>query len=133
MAKLNEVNVQPDAEALRKTKVLVVEDNADAQLTICEMLSILDYEAIGVASGLDALDMLESYDILLTDVHLPGMSGIELAKKAHALHPAMGIIISSGMDVSTELDFDLQTLPKPFSMTLLTEILQKAENSSAGR
>ncbi|MBA3696782.1 MAG: response regulator, partial [Methylotenera sp.] len=111
------------------TKVLVVEDNHDAQITLCEMLSILGYESIGVSNGQDALVHFNNFDVLLTDVNLPGISGIELAKKFHALHPSKPIIISSGMDVSTQLQFEIQLLPKPFSMTLLAEILQKTRSS----
>lgn len=123
----NELNAKAKEAELTQNKVLVVEDNSDALITMCDMLSILGYEATGVSSALDALGMLENFDILLTDVNLPGMSGIELAKKTNALYPAMPIIISSGMDISTELGFEPQILPKPFSLALLTEILMKVK------
>lgn len=106
-------------------KVLVVEDNIDAQVTICEMLSILNYEAYGVTNGLDALGMIKDYDILLTDLNLPGMNGIELVRQTKAINPLIAIIISSGMDINIELDTEFQILPKPFTMTLLNNVLQK--------
>ena len=113
------------------TKILVVEDNLDAQITLCELLTMLGYHAIGVSSAEDAIEQLATFDILLTDVNLPGISGIDLAKKAHALYPSKPIIISSGMDVSTQLEFEVQLLPKPFSMMILSEILEKTKSSTA--
>lgn len=107
-------------------KILVVEDNVDAQTTLCELLSMLGYEAAGVLSAEDALAQLAGFDILLTDVNLPGMNGIELAMKSHALNASKPIIISSGMDISTQLPFAVQLLPKPFSIMILSEILDNA-------
>lgn len=107
-------------------KILVVEDNVDAQTTLCELLSMLGYEAAGVSSAEDALAQLADFDILLTDVNLPGKSGIELAIKSHALYASKPIIISSGMDISTQLPFAVQLLPKPFSIMILSEILDNA-------
>ncbi len=115
------------------TSILVVEDNLDAQLALCELLSMLGHHAVGVSSAEEALDQLSSFDILLTDVNLPGISGIELAKKAHVLYPSKPVIISSGMDISTQLEFEVQLLPKPFSMVILSEVLEKAKSFSARR
>lgn len=109
-------------------KILVVEDNFEAQATLCELLEMLDYQAQGVATAEEALDELPHYDILLTDINLPGMSGIELAQKSNAIYPLKPIIISSGMDISTQLLFEVQILPKPFSVTILSGILEKAKS-----
>jgi CheY-like chemotaxis protein len=108
-------------------KILVVEDNFEAQTTLCELLEMLDYQANGVATAEEALDKLPHFDIILTDVNLPGISGIELAQKINTMYPTKPIIISSGMDISTQLQFDVQVLPKPFSVTVLLEILEKAK------
>ena len=109
-------------------KILVVEDNLDAQITLCELLEMLDYKAKGVATAEDALNQLPHFDILLTDVNLPGMNGIELAQKINKIDPTKPIIISSGMDISLALHFEVQVLPKPFNLTILSEVLEKAKN-----
>lgn len=109
-------------------KILVVEDNFEAQATLCELLEMLDYQAQGVATAEEALDKLLHVDILLTDVNLPGINGIELAQKCNQLDPTKPIIICSGMDISAHFQFEVQVLPKPFSITILTEILEKAKN-----
>ncbi|HSI42938.1 MAG TPA: response regulator [Methylotenera sp.] len=115
--------------AAKPIKILVVEDNEEAQLTLCELLSMLGYYAEGVTTGEDALDMLADFDILLTDMNLPGMSGIELAQKCYSLDANKPIIISSGMDISTQLQFEVQLLPKPFSIAILSEVLEKSKKS----
>lgn len=114
-------------EQVTLTKILVVEDNLDAQAALCELLSLLDYQVVGVATAEDAIREIGNFDILLTDLNLPGMSGVELAKKIESANPNIPIIISSGMDISTELDFGVLMLPKPFSVSILNEILDKAK------
>jgi CheY-like chemotaxis protein len=109
------------------TKILVVEDNLDAQAALCELLSLLDYQVVGVGTAEDAIKEIGNFDILLTDLNLPGMNGIELAKKIKSVNPNVPIIISSGMDISAELNFDVFTLPKPFTVSILNEILDKAK------
>lgn len=113
-------------------KILVVEDNLDAQATLCELLSMLGYEAISASSAEEAVQLLAEVDILLTDVNLPGMSGVELAIKSHAQDASKPIIISSGMDTASKLPFAVQLLPKPFSMAILSEILDKASKQNSG-
>ena len=109
-------------------RILVVEDNSEAQSALCELLELLDYQALGVANAEEALDKFPHFDILLTDINLPGISGIELARKCNTMDPAKPIIITSGMDISTQFQFEVQMLPKPFSVTKLSEILERAKN-----
>lgn len=109
-------------------KILVVEDNLEAQASLCELLTMLDYQALGVSTAEEALKQIHLFDVLLTDVNLPGMSGIELVKQTNLLAPSMPLIISSGMDISIDLSFDVLILPKPFSMKIMTEILGRAKN-----
>lgn len=111
-----------------QTKILVVEDNEEAQATLCELLMLLGYDAVGLSSGEEALKQVAGFDIVLTDLNLPKMSGLELAEKIHALHPDKPIIISSGMDVVPQLSFEVQLLPKPFNVKVLSDILNKLKS-----
>lgn len=120
---------QDRGDAAKPTRILVVEDNEEAQTTLCELLSILGYHAEGVTTGEEALTLLADFDILLTDLNLPGMSGMELAQKCFELHAGKPIIISSGMDSVTQLQFEVHLLPKPFSIGILSEILDKSKKS----
>jgi CheY-like chemotaxis protein len=122
----------PESNITMLGKILVVEDNLEAQATLCELLSMLGYEAIGASSAEEALALLAEVDILLTDVNLPGISGTELAIRCHAQDASKPIIISSGMDTASKLPFAVQLLPKPFSMAILSEILDKASKQNPG-
>ena len=108
-----------------QTKILVVEDNEEAQATLRELLMLLGYDAVGLSSGEEALTQIAGFDIVLTDLNLPKMSGLELAEKIHAIYPDKPIIISSGMDVVPQLSFEVQLLPKPFNVKVLSDILNK--------
>lgn len=112
---------------LKILKILIVEDNLEAQSTLCELLEMLDYFAEGASTAEEALNKLPNFDILLTDINLPGMSGLELAKISSALYPSKPIIISSGMDITSQLQSNVQLMPKPFTMAELTEVLAKAK------
>lgn len=107
--------------------VLVVEDNLDAQYLTCELLAALGHAAQGASDGEQALAMLatQAFEVLLTDVNLPGISGIELATQAVQTHPAMKIIFASGYggDVASHVGFASLSLPKPYDMAQLQTVL----------
>jgi len=117
--------------------VLVVEDNLDSQYLVCEMLKAFGYEADGVAHPDDALARLAAgrYHVLFTDVSLPGMSGVELAREAMRLYPHLKVIFASGYGdmLLKHLDFPYQSLQKPYELDQLQNALnQVGEQLRAG-
>lgn len=107
--------------------ILVVEDNIDSQQLVCELLSALGHRAYGVDSGEKALPMLEqhAFNVLFTDVSLPGMSGIDLAQKVSVSMPALKIIFASGYgaQISKNISSSTFSLPKPYDIDQLQTIL----------
>ena len=107
--------------------ILVVEDNLDSQQLVCELLGALGHRAEGVGSGEHALVALErnSFDVLFTDVNLPGMSGIELAQQMNVRAPALKIIFASGYgaQISKNVGNASFSLPKPYDIDQLQNIL----------
>ncbi|WP_240475782.1 response regulator [Herbaspirillum rhizosphaerae] len=107
--------------------ILVVEDNLDSQQLVCELLAALGHFAEGVGSGEQALVALEqqSFDVLFTDVNLPGMSGIELAQQINVRIPALKIIFASGYgaQISKNVGTASFSLPKPYDIDQLQNIL----------
>jgi len=95
MERISDIGKTHDDASLH---ILVVEDNLDSQVLVCELLNVLGHRANGVASGEFALSALEqdAYDVLFTDISLPGMSGIELVRKVSETNPALKIIYASG-------------------------------------
>lgn len=112
------------------TRILVVEDNPDSLYLACEILRVLGYDVDGADSGEQALAWLaaQSCDILFTDISLPGMSGIELARTAHARHPGLRIVFASGFgdSLTSALDFPATTIRKPYDLEQLQQALAAA-------
>jgi CheY-like chemotaxis protein len=116
----------------RALRVLVVEDNLDSQYLVCEMLKAFGHEADGVGHAEGALEQLgrASYDVLFSDVSLPGMSGVDLAREALRAYPHMHVIFASGYGEALlrHVEFPFQSLQKPYEI----EQLQAALASTGG-
>jgi len=110
-------------------KILVVEDNLDSQLMVCELVGMLGHTVSGVSDGEAAWELLneQDFDILFTDVSLPGMSGIALARMVLRDKPGMRIIFSTGYGKESmdELGFSASVLRKPYDLTELQAALDQ--------
>lgn len=103
-------------------RVLLVEDNLDLLELAIDMLKLLGHEVIAARSGEDALDCLRSVtdlQILITDVNMPGMNGIELACRTRQMYPSLRVLLVSGradsvMAEAASNHFDV--LPKPYHL-----------------
>jgi CheY-like chemotaxis protein len=111
-----------------RLRILVVEDNIDSQYLVCEMLKAFGHEAEGVAHPDDALARLGAarYDVLFSDVSLPGMSGVELARQALKDNPALKVIFASGYGdtLLRHLEFPYLSLQKPYELDQLQNALE---------
>jgi signal transduction histidine kinase/DNA-binding response OmpR family regulator len=127
-ASVNTTNITPPTMPL---KILVVEDNEDARTTLCELLMLLGYQPRSAPNAEAALQAVNgaTFDVLLTDVTLPGKSGLELATIAHANSPNLKVVFSSGHGpVSSEsFPFKIWSLPKPYTLQTLQSILAEIE------
>jgi len=116
----------PSATGLR---ILVVEDHADSREAICEVLAMLGHRPHSAGSGEEALANLhmQAFDVLLTDISLPGMSGVELAHKAIEAVPALRCVFASGRDLPHDAHFPFEWLAvrKPYTGEHIQEILSK--------
>jgi len=80
-------------------RVLVVEDNPDMREVACTMLAGLGYRVTAAGDAAQALELIASeapFDLLFSDVVMPGMSGIELAETVRRSHPGMKVLLTSG-------------------------------------
>ncbi|SDD10271.1 PAS fold-containing protein [Massilia sp. PDC64] len=121
--------VEAPAEATGPLRILVVEDNVDSQYLVCEMLRAFGHEADGVGHPNDALARLAAgqYDVLFTDVSLPGMSGVDLARQAVTQAPSMRVIFASGYGdtLLRHVEFPYLSLQKPYELDQLQQALDK--------
>ncbi|MGZ5180194.1 MAG: response regulator [Ramlibacter sp.] len=67
-------------------RILVVDDNTDAALTLVELLEVVGYQAESAHDGESALRQLDSFrpQLALLDISLPGMDGYELARQVRS-------------------------------------------------
>jgi DNA-binding response OmpR family regulator len=88
-----------------KSKVIVADDERLIANTLAIILNNAGYEARAVFSGEQIVDLLDSFqpELLITDVVMPGMSGIEAAIVARNKLPTCNILLFSGQAVTSDL------------------------------
>jgi CheY-like chemotaxis protein len=118
---------------LPQMDVLLVEDNQEVSLITVEYLTELGHRTVAVAAAESALERLtqRNFDAVLTDVSLPGMSGIELAKELVKQYPKLPVVISSGYGSNVEVMLGTRqpgvfVLPKPYDISTLEKTLSQA-------
>ena len=116
--------------------VLLVEDYKPSREVYHRVLDAAGYRVIDAADGDAALDVLnsEAVDVLLTDVFMPGMSGIELLERARKLRPDLRAIVMTGQKTGEAVMGALRNraceiLAKPFHTEELIEAVRSAMNS----
>jgi CheY-like chemotaxis protein len=114
---------QPRA-AHEAARVLFVEDDTESREALGELLGALGLACTAVASAEAALPLANAqhYDVLLTDLTLPGMSGDELARAVRRVQPEIRVLLVSGYGRSAEIGAPIpgaRLLGKPLDMVQL--------------
>jgi two-component system OmpR family response regulator len=83
---------------MEKFKVLIVDDELDFLETIIKRLQDRDLDVMGADSGFKALELLDGqdFDVVVLDVKMPGMDGIETLKEMKKKRPLMEVIMLTG-------------------------------------
>jgi DNA-binding NtrC family response regulator len=118
---------------MAKGKILVVDDELVICKSVQRILSPEGYEVETALSGQEALEKLgqESFDLVITDLKMPGMDGMELLAKIRERDPEMIIIMITGYStVQTAVQAmkmgALDYIPKPFTPEELIVVVEKA-------
>lgn len=120
-------------------RVLVVDDQSHVRAAILAMLRVKGYDAVGVGDAVSALREFDSapFDLVVTDVYLPGIDGVRLIKDLRARAPDLPVIAISGVLLGrskrTALDIfpiapglnEIECLQKPFRVTALLATIEK--------
>lgn len=119
-------------------KALVVDDQDDVREMAMALFTSLGYEVLSASNGSDALDLLRrtpDIDVLFSDVVMPGMSGLKLAKEARALIPGLKIILASGYAPQALTEgadiFDFGFISKPYTLAQILKQLRTAAATPA--
>ncbi|MFH1027211.1 MAG: response regulator, partial [Pseudomonadota bacterium] len=114
-------------------RIMIVDDEAELMTALCEMLAGQGFETAGFRTGAEALAVLrdQEFDLLLTDLMMPGMDGIELIRNGLEIDPNLvGIIMTGQGTVQTAVEamktgaFDY--ILKPFKLNTLLPLLTRA-------
>jgi DNA-binding NtrC family response regulator len=113
-------------------RVLLVDDQSDVRETSQQMLELLGCQVEGAPTAEAAEAALKDsrFDVLVTDISLPGRSGLALAEEAGALQPGIKVVLSSGYaqpfgQGSALPGFVGWNLPKPYGLPELEALLQQ--------
>ena len=116
-------------------QILLVEDDESLRKFLAQALIRAGHEVTDFGDGEDAYECLISFrfDLLLTDIVMPGMDGIELAKRAAEMNPSMKIMFITGfaavaLHPSSNAPKQAKILSKPFH---LREIVAEVERMMA--
>ncbi|CAL74199.1 putative sensor histidine kinase with a Response regulator receiver domain [Bradyrhizobium sp. ORS 278] len=115
----------------RGMSVLVVEDNIDVGRSATEALAELGYLTTLVDNAKDALEELidgaSRFDVVFTDVVMPGMTGLELAEEIRRLELNIPVVLASGYShvLAQQGTNGFELLRKPYSIEELSRVLHK--------
>ena len=112
--------------------ILVVDDDDVIRDTLCELLSLEhSCEMAGTAEDALAKFQARSFDVVLTDISMPGLSGMELLNRVLQLYPGTPVIMISGVSDQEQAQslisqgaFDY--LLKPFRLEVVEESVKRA-------
>ena len=116
--------------AANSTKILLAEDDNDMRRFLVKALQNAGYDVASFDNGLSAYNRLreEPFTLLLTDIVMPEMDGIELARRATELDPDIKVMFITGfaavaLNADNEAPSEAKVLSKPFHLRdLVSEV-----------
>jgi DNA-binding NtrC family response regulator len=116
-----------------KIKILVVDDDKDMLETVIDILKALNYEVIGTNDPKEVLDIIENNEIniLLSDIKMPEITGLDLTKMVKKNYPEMIVILMTGFgDAYTAQDALMagadEYITKPFKKNEIELVVERA-------
>ena len=113
-------------------KILLAEDDNDMRRFLVKALEKAGYKVLSYYNGASAYDRLreEPFSLLLTDIVMPEMDGIELARRATELDPDLKVMFITGfaavaLNPDSKAPKDAKVLSKPFHLRDLVEEVNK--------
>jgi CheY-like chemotaxis protein len=119
----------PQIQTILPLSMLYIEDNALVREITCDLLADDIREIVAVASGEEGLDAFNGkrFDLAVTDISLPAMSGLEFVREVKKIAPEFPVILASGYPMNPS-DFDLgsriRAITKPFEAPQLRALIE---------
>ena len=110
--------------------ILYVEDNDDLRETVCELIEADGREVVALPDAESALAAWQerAFDVLITDISLPGITGTELARRVLAKRPQQWVVFCSGYEYHqtvASLGPNVRTIPKAFEVDELDALMHE--------
>ena len=124
-------NEAEDPVAVDGQRILVVEDNVEVGRFATQILQDLGYDTHWATNAEEALDHLTAdgvgFDAVFSDVVMPGMGGLELAKAIRVRWPRLPVVLASGYShvLAREDDHGFDLLHKPYSADQIGRLLRR--------
>jgi len=121
-----------------KERLLVVEDDAGARTAVSEALKAYAYDVLSASNGVEALEVIEEnrgkIDLVISDLVMPGMSGVTLYKRLAKDHPEISVMVMTGYPLKQDTRELLESggitwLAKPIHMRSLVRAIHKVLRS----
>ncbi|MGB7404091.1 MAG: response regulator [Pacificimonas sp.] len=121
------------SESTGRGRILLAEDDDSMRAFLERAIERAGYDVVAVDRGTSALPHIADgrFDLLLTDIVMPEMDGIELAQRAAALAPGMRVMFITGfaavaLSKNSGAPEDVRVLSKPFHLRELTNEIERA-------
>ena len=121
------------ASGLERPRVLVVDDEEPVRDLISKTLTMADYEVNTAADGQSALEAIKGtdYDLLITDLRMPGMDGLTVIRQARRMSPSLPIVIITGYSTEASAIEAINLgvsgyLTKPFRLPRILSVAARA-------
>jgi PAS domain S-box-containing protein len=117
-------------------RILVAEDDPAVREVVVRLLARAGYAVLSAADGAQALELFakETFDVLVSDVVMPTMTGPELAREVMARFPGVGVVLVSGytaesLELTELIRQGAQFVGKPFAATDLLSAVDRARST----
>jgi CheY-like chemotaxis protein len=133
---------KPTQDGASKERLLVVEDDAAARTAVSEALRAYNYEVLSASNGIEALKLVETkegeIDLVLSDLIMPGMSGVALYKRLIKDYPDISVMVMTGYPLKEDTRELLEEggvtwLAKPIHMRSLVRAIHKVLNTEKSK
>jgi|GraSoiStandDraft_50_1057286.scaffolds.fasta_scaffold23103_5 two-component system, OmpR family, response regulator len=118
--------------------ILIVDDDADIHRLLAAALAGENYSIQDAYDGLQALSLLETtpFDLVITDIRMPGLDGLELSRRIRALRPATKVLVMTAESTPASVISALRNealgyFSKPFSLEAVTDMVARALSTPA--
>jgi CheY-like chemotaxis protein len=125
---------------MRLGKVLVVDDELEVRQVLREFLSSRGYDVTTASGGAEAVAIVETIkpDLVLLDVAMPDMDGVETLKRIVAIEPALAVImVTANSDIGTTSKLlalgAVDYVPKPFDLDYLDQAVSTQVTAAQDR